>query len=49
MEAFVELQEILWAENKSTAYDELGNDAQNLLKHQLLNAFECLETTNILN
>jgi len=37
------------AENKNTAYDELENDAQNLLEYQLLNAFECLETINILN
>lgn len=35
-EAFVELQEILWAEDKNEAYDEMENDAQNPLEHQLL-------------
>lgn len=47
--AFVELQEIPWAENRITACDKLENGAQNLLEHQLLNTFECLETINILN
>lgn len=27
------------------AYGELKNDAQDLLEHQLLNIFECLEIT----
>lgn len=34
--AFAELQEILRAENKNEDYDELENDAQNPLEHQLL-------------